>query len=513
MSSLQNSNKRIAKNTIIVYARIIVSMVTGLIASRLVLDAIGASDFGLYTVVGGIVAMFSVISGAMSTTTTRFLNFEMGRGKEGNVNHVFNISHVLHISFALLIFVLLEIIGLWYILNVLRADPGKEADAMFVFQISTITACMGVLNIPFQSVFIAYEKFFTIAVIDLSRSLLLLIFCVLLQYWPGNGLRFYAICMSGSTIFSFIAYYVLCFKYWPNVIRWHFVKEIKAYKDMLIYNNWTLLGTAADVSRNQGSNMLINYFFGTTVNAAYSISYQVMQHIGVFVSNFDKAVAPQITQNIGSGTLNRSVYLAQKTCRMCVLLVEIMYFSLLVELDFVLNLWLGENIPEGTSILCQYVLIIVLISSTSGGLVQLINGLKDIKWFKVLKFVLYLLCLPLGFLAFKMELRPYFIVLLFLVSDVINRILQFVILERKIDFDSKTFIMDAYWRPFVVLMILIAYVNLYWMLPINSTIERLSGILLTATFSSIIVCFVGLYPTEREILFDRISKYIFGRKN
>jgi len=298
--SNSEANIRIAKNTIIVYIRIFVTIIVGLITSRLVLKALGVDDYGLYNVVGSVVAMFGFITGALSGTTQRFINFEMGK-PDGNPGKMFNICNVLHIGCAVVLLILIETIGLIYIHNWLNVAPGKETDAMFVFQVSTIVACIGIMNIPYQSLFLANEKFLSVAIIDIVLNLvkLGLVFCLL--FYKGNVLRLYAIFMSVSTFASFIVYHLLCRKYWPDIVKWRPVKNKSEYKEALSFNNWNLLSSAALLARSQGSNMLINFFFGTAVNAAYGIANTVLNYINKFIGNFDFAAAPQITQNLSAG--------------------------------------------------------------------------------------------------------------------------------------------------------------------------------------------------------------------
>ena len=300
MSDIQNSNKRIAKNTLIIYAELFITIAINLALSRLVLQALGASDFGLYNVVGGVIAMFTFISSSLAVTTTRFLNFEMGK-PDGDVNRIFNQSNLLHIAFALFILILLETFGIYYILNFLNVAPGKEADAMFVFQVSTIVACVGIISVPFQSVFVAHERFKTVAIANISNAIIKLLIVIALLYYSGNALRFYAVGMSVTTFLLFIFYYALSKRNWPSIVRWRLVKGRRSYKDQLFYSNWNLLSTASYVGRNQGSAVLINYFFGTVVNAAYAIAMMILQQVNNFVGKFDSAVGPQITQNMGGG--------------------------------------------------------------------------------------------------------------------------------------------------------------------------------------------------------------------
>ena len=166
-----SKNRRIAKNTLIVYVRLFVVTVVGLLTSRFVLQALGISDYGLYNVVGGVISLFAVIAGSMSSTTIRFLNIEIGKS-DGDPNKMFNICQMTHIAVAVVVLLLAETAGIIYILSYLNVEPGKESDAMFVFQVSTIVSCVGIINVPYQSVFIAKEKFFHIAVIDVANALI-----------------------------------------------------------------------------------------------------------------------------------------------------------------------------------------------------------------------------------------------------------------------------------------------------------------------------------------------------
>ena len=299
-----SANIRIARNTVVIYIRMAVTILVGLITSRLVLQALGASDVGIYSAVGSTVALIAFITGALTATTVRFMNFEMGRA-DGDTNRMFKICHVIHIGGALVLFLLLESIGLWYIHHHLNVPPGKEADAMFVFQVSTVVACLGIANVPFQSLFNVHERFATVAVVDIVNALVKLGLVIGLLYWKGNGLRLYAVLMSVTTWICFVVYRWLCRRNWPDIIRWKFVRERKAYREVLVFNNYNLLSSASMIARSQGSNMLINAFFGTTVNAAYFYAGTVQNYVNQFIANFDTAAAPQITQNIGAGNADR----------------------------------------------------------------------------------------------------------------------------------------------------------------------------------------------------------------
>ena len=493
---IKSSNKKIAKNTLIVYVRVFVTMFVGLFTSRFVLQALGVSDYGLYNVVGGVISMFTFISGSLAATTTRFVNYEMGK-ENGDTNRIFNISNVLHLCFALLILLLAESIGIFYIEHYLNVDPGKEGDAMFVFQVSTIVACIGIINVPYQSLFIAHEKFSMIAIIDILNTIIRLILVLLLFLYKGNVLRLYAVFMSAMTIVTFVAYHYYCYKYWPKIVKFRVIKELSAYKELLVFNNYNLLGTASLVARNQGSNMLINYFFGTAVNAAYAIANNVQIYVNIFIGNFDTAAGPQITQKVSSGKVQDSLNLVYKTCRICILLMIIVFFPLLVELNFILQVWLGK-VPEGTSTFCVFTLLIAVVSSTSGGLTQFINGYGKIKWFKIQYSILYLLCIPVGYLLFKYGYPAYYITILFVISDLLSRVNQLLLLKKMLGLKIVCFFKEAYLRPIVVFALLLLYSFFYRDLQMQGIAQHVAGIVFTAILAMIASFSLGLKKTERE---------------
>ena len=510
MSNIQNASKRIAKNTLVVYAELFITIVINLALSRLVLQALGVSDFGLYNVVGGVIAMFTFISSSLAVTTTRFLNFEMGKSG-GDVNRIFNQSIVLHIAFALFILLLLETFGIYYILNYLNVDVGKETDAMFVFQVSTVVACIGVVGVPFQSVFVAHEQFKTIAIANISNAIVKLLMVVALLYYSGNALRFYAVGMSVTTFLLFMFFYLFSKKSWPKTVRWKLVKNWKSYKEQLFYSNWNLLATASYVGRNQGSTLLINFFFGTVVNAAYAIAIMVLQQINNFVGKFDSAVGPQITQNMGGGNFERSLYLASHTCRICILLMEIITFPLYIELDYILHLWLG-NVPEGTLILCKYTLLIAVVSATSGGLVQLINATGKIKWFKIQAFFWNISPLLVGFFMFKMNNPPYTIVLLFVISDILCRVTQLSLLNRIYPFNIVYYIKEAYLAPALLFVIMSIFVIVKRMVFQENPTHPFLSILITLILTTALSYAIGLHASERSRLHDYIMRKVSVRR-
>lgn len=496
------SDIRIAKNTVIIYIRMIVTILVGLVTSRLVLQALGASDVGIYSAVGSAVALVSIISGALSATTVRFMNIEMGR-PDGNLNRMFNVCHTVHLTGAALIFLILETVGIWYIRTRLNVPAGKEGDAMFVFQVSTLVACLNIANVPFQSLFNVHEKFGTIALVDIFNTLVkLLLVLALCFFWQESpsGLRIYALMMSAATWISFLFYHAMSVKNWREIVRWNFVKEKSAYRGVLSFSSYNLLFSSAMIARAQGSNMLINAFFSTTVNAAYFYAYTLQNYVMNFVSNFDAAAAPQLTQSIGAGEREQGEQLSRRVCRVCLLLFLLLFFPLWSELEFLLRLWLGSNMPPDTLMMSRWSLLVAAVSVSSAGLVQLINAYGRIKWYKIEISALFLLCLPAGYLLYRLGYPAYAILICFVVADIINRLIQFILLRVQFRFNVLWFIRGAYLRPAAIASLMCIYLALYRRVPLSGPWMHVTGFACTFLVCAALVWWIGLSRVERKRL-------------
>ena len=508
---MREENKRIAKNTLIVYARLIITTALGLLSSRFVLAALGASDYGLYNVVGATVIMFSFITSALYNTTTRFINYEQGK-PDGNVNRIFNMSLAIHIVFAIIALILLESAGIYYILNYLNVAAGKEADAMFVFQVSTVVTCLSLISVPFNSLFIVYEDFRTIAIIDILGAIVRFALILALMHYAGNLLRFYALSMALVTALASLSFFFLSRRRWPLVTQFNLIKDKSKYKEILTFNNYSLLGAAALIFRNQGSNVVINYFFGTVVNAAYAISYAVQNYIITFVGNFDIASAPQITQNISRGNMDRTVFLASSTCRICILLTLLLLFPVYQELPFILHLWLGNNVPEGTVTFCKCTLLVALVSATSGGITQLIRGTGRLKWFTIQFSVLYVLALLISIGLYNADFPPYTVILAYFIADAISRYIQLLLLHRYIKLDIGSFVQRSYLRPLGVFACGVAYVLISEHIQMEHDLWHIADFVTATLFIAISIYYVGLYKEERNVILSHIKSFC-TRKN
>ena len=499
------ANIRIAKNTVFVYARLIVTILAGIITSRLVLKALGIDDYGLYNVVGSVVALFSFITASLAGTTQRFINVELGK-PEGNPGKVFNICNVIHISSAFILFAIIEIVGIIYILNWLNVAPGKEADAMFVFQISTIAACLGISNVPFQSMLAAHEKFSAQAAIEILFTLIKLALVLCLALCKGNLLRIYAIFMSVSTVLSFATYRLYCHRNWHNTVKWRFVHGWQNYREALSFNNYNLLAATASAARWQGSNVLLNFFFGTAVNAAYGIANLVTSYVEKFTGNIATAAAPQLIQSYSGNDEERTRYLTHTITRLSLLVVIALFFTINQELECLLKLWLGANVPPLTASFCRYALVLGVLGTTTIGLTQMINATGRIKWFKIQFAAIYFAVLALAIPLYRNGFPAHTIFVLFIAGDAVSRCMFLILSGSILHYPVASFIVRAYGRPAIISAIMLAWYFLCRNIGLDSPAAKLADAAVTGILVCLLCFFAGLKKKEKQRIYGILAR-------
>jgi len=489
-------NKRIAKNSIILYVKLLVNIILGLVISRYVLQALGASNYGLYNVVAGVLTMITFISSSMSETTTRYINFEIGK-VNGNVNNIFNTCQIIHIFLALAILFFAETIGIYYVKNILNVNSGMEGTAMFVFQISTISACLGIINAPYQGLLVAKENFATMARIEIFNTFLKLIFVLLLFLINDNRLRIYAIFMAILTVVLFGRYHYICFKRWPAIVKWNTDGIKRNFKEILYFNNYNILASGSQMAKDQGANLLINYFYGTIVNAAYSIAFVILSYINLFMNSFGYAAAPQITQNISKGNNQRSNSITIKIGKTCIIMAMIAVFPILSESEFVLQLWLGA-IPPYTVDFVRLILILAIVGASSAGVVQVINGMGKIKWFKIQFAILCFSTIPIIIFYFRNNASPTVVLKLFIAVEIISRIIQLILLKLIDGFNSWHFVKQAYVRPLIIALVVSVEIFILNIIIPNTTVYKVINMAIVFVTTILLAYLIGFVKSERE---------------
>ncbi len=499
-----NDNQRIAFNSIIIFVRLCIVTLVSIIASRLVLNALGVSDYGLYNVVGGIVTILNVVNTAMTSTTYRYLSFEIGKKESGNPNKIFNTSLLIHLCFSLMILLLGFTIGFWYINNYLNVAYEKLADARFVFAISVITTSISTLFVPFQGLQVAYEKFVINALIDIVSQLIRILGIVLFLTGENNGIRAYAIIMMATNISAALMYYLYCVRNYWVVIKPRLYREITLIKEMISFASWTFIGAIANVGKVQGSAVLINLFFGTLINAAYAVAHQVEGFILMFARTLNNAAIPQITKSFSSGDQERSIKLTAYISKYTFLLMSIVAFPVLLEMDFLLDIWL-KTVPDGATTFCRIMILSGLLGCLGEGVPAMINATGSIKGYQLVVNVILLLGLPVSYLSYKLGANCYSLVIVYCIISGISGFVKLYMLRRVVDFDIRTFFQVSYSRILYVSIPLIIFYCFYDSAA-YSVWGHLSGLVLSEIFLLMSIVIIGLDKSERKILAEFFCK-------
>ena len=360
------NTRRIAKNTVMLYIRMLLIMAVTLYTSRVVLNVLGVEDFGIYNVVGGIVVMFSFLNGAMATSTQRFLSFSLGKNDQEQVARVFSMSMTTHISIALIVLLLAETFGLWIFYRYLNIPPERMGAAQWVYQLSVLTFCISIIRVPYNAGIIAYERMSFYAYISIVEVCLKLGMVILLQYLGSDKLILYALLMALTTGIVTFIYKLYCCKTF-SVCRYHYFWDKHLYKELISFSGWSLFGSAANVGVQQGINILLNVFFGVVTNAALGIANQVSSAVSQLVGNFQTAFNPALVKSYASGDYSYFVRLIFQTSRFSYFLLFIIALPLYLCMPFVLKVWL-DIVPEYTVVFCRWMLVFVLIDAVSAPL-------------------------------------------------------------------------------------------------------------------------------------------------
>lgn len=498
-----NDNNRIALNSVINFAQLCIVSLIGIIISRIVLDALGASDYGLYNVVGGIVALLNVLNTAMTTTTYRFVAYELGKKGKGNVNKVFNTVFLIHAAFALLILVAGLVIGLWYINNYLNVEPGKLPDARFVYIVSIITTAISTVMVPYQGLLTAYEKFSVHAIINIGSDIIKFALILLFIYSDSSRIRIFSIISAFYVLLQKGCIFTYCYKKYFQVIRFHIYRDKKLLKEILSFTSYILIGAGSAMAETQGSVVVVNYFFGTIVNAGFAVANTIKGFISVFSANLSRSAIPQITKNFSGGNQGRSINLACYISKYTIILMLVVAFPVIMEMDFLLDLWLKE-VPENTALYCVLTILIVLISGMGEGIYSLISASGKIKKFQLINGGISLLGIPIAFVAFKYGFPAFAILVVYAIIKFLNTFVRLILIKTELRFNISPFFKISYLKVFyIAIPLIVAYI--YYDPSHFSILGHFAGLIGSELFLVSIVWVVGFEKRERQMVMDLIK--------
>ncbi len=493
---MNNDNRRLILNTGILYGKLVITTIIGLLSSRYILLSLGSSDFGLYSVVGGIVTFLNVVGVTMVSTSYRFLAVGMGAGDSIRLRNTYSTLLLIHWALAILLIIVGGVVGLYYINNYLVVAAGKLADAQFVFFTSLVTAAITLINVPASGLTIAKEKFLFTSSVEVIVAVSKFALVIYMMSYAGNRLRLYALIMLGMQIITTVLYQTYCYIHDKETIRFRFNNRKDDYREIAEFTGWSLLGASAFISNTQGAAIIINRFFGTVLNAAYGIASQVSSYANTFIRGITQAAVPQIMKSYGAGNQDRSLRLVYTICRVSSLALLLLLVPLLSFTEEVLVIWL-KNPPEYAVDFVIFLLITLLISVLGSGFDSCIQSTGRIRNNEVMYAIICLAQLPIMYIAYVFGAPPFFNAILLCGATLAQKLYQIHLLGKIASFD-----VSAYLRECVIPVLLTVAVTLPPVLIVKhiftfTTIELIVFIILYEVWIVTAIYLFGLKQGER----------------
>lgn len=498
----ENTNSAIIINTIILYARLAITLVCGLFATRLALQALGDVDFGLFSVVGSIIVFINVINTTMLGTCNRFIATAIGLGDADNVNKTFNVNLTIHVTMALTTLLIAIPLGHWYILHYVNYS-GDITDALKVFDISLLASAISFIGVPYNGLLIARERFLVFSLSDIFFHIFRLIACWYLVYHISEKLIAYAIIMAITTACPIIIYYLVCRHLFPETIRPRIVKEKKMYKEILNFSIWIGYGSVVQVGQSQGAAILVNAFFNTLMNTALSVANTLKSVIMMITGYLTKPITPQLTKSYAAGDLKRSVKLLVITSKFSFLAMFLLSFPILLETELLIKFWLG-NVPEYSVLFTRLIIIDVLLNTFNYGIADFVFAGGKIKAYQFWVNTILAFSIIVGYVVLKIGFPAYSILYVFIAFTAIVNIVRQIVLKIEYKFDNSILIKGSYIPSLTVVVLSIPAIFLRGYFP------PVISLFITEVYCFVLVIFMGLNASERAY-FKGITTKVLSR--
>lgn len=505
-TSSQDNNKRIAKNTLFLYIRMFVMMLTALFTSRIVLDVLGAADYGLNNVIGGVVVLFSFLNSALLSATQRFLNFHLGRNDYKQTNVVFCMSLNTYILLSILVIVLGETVGLWFVNTQLNIPHERTYAAQWVYQFTLLQFVINLLRVPYNASIIAYERMNFFAYVSLMEVIAKLAVVYFLYITTFDKLIFYSFLYTIVPLIIMFVYKLYCNRYFDTT-RYKAIWDRKTFKEMFSFSSWSLFGSLANLSAQQGLNILINIFYGVTVNAAAGIANQVSHNVYGFISNFQTAFQPQIVKTYAAKEMERFQKLIFQTSKFSYFMVIVLVLPILFTLDGILEIWL-KQVPEYTAIFCRLILIFLSIEAITAPLWMSVQATGKIRNYQILMASLIFLNFPLAYIVLKIDLPVYTVWVVRIIVNVVTMTARCVYMKKNLDFPLL-----PYFRNVIVPIFFVTIAALPIPIILHYCVSGFWQNLIVVGFSTLTVTildvyFIGMNAHEKETVRNMIFKKI-----
>lgn len=509
MSEILQNNKRIAKNTMMLYIRMFVMLAVGLYTSRVVLEVLGVTDYGIYNIIGGVVVLFSFLNSALTSATQRFLNYNLGKKNTDGVHRVFCMSMNAYILLSVLLIILAETIGLWFVNTQLNIPSERDYAALWVYQFTVLTFIVNLLRIPYNASIIAYERMDFYAYVSLIEIILKLLVVYLLYITTYDKLVFYSLLYMIIPFMMNIVYKIYCNRFFVTT-KYKRLWDKDIFRSLFSFSGWSLFGSLANMSAQQGINILINIFYGVTANAAVGIANQVTSNVYQFITNFQTAFQPQIVKTYAANEMEAFHKLIFRSSKFSYYMMFVLAFPIILTAQDILEIWLVE-VPEYTTIFCQLILGFLIIECVTAPLWMAVQATGKIKRYQILMAICIFLNFPLTYLVFEMGMPVYTAWIIRIGVNVITFTMRCLYMKRYMSFPILFFLKEVINPIFLVSIISIPIPLLLAKILEHNFFDICLIIVICIFISTIVIFKIGLDKNESEIVKTVIYKKLLKK--
>lgn len=504
------NNKRIAKNTLLLYVRMLFMMLVSLYTSRVVLNTLGVVDFGIYNVVGGVIAMLGFLTGSLGAASSRYITYDLGKGDMTIMKRTFGNIKSIHYILAGVILLIGETVGLWFVVTKLQIPTERATAALWVYQFSILSSMMAVISVPYNATIIAHEKMSAFAYISIVDAVLKLLIVYLLVVVPYDKLIIYAVLLFVIQTFDQIVYIIYCSKHFEETHS-RCCYDKKLFKEIFAFAGWTMNGNLAVMGYTQGLNILLNMFFGPAVNAARGIAVQVQNVCMQFCGNFQMALNPQLTKSYAKGDISSMHSLLIKSSKFSFYILFLIVVPLIFEAPLVLKLWLG-SVPDHTVVFLRLIVIIGLLYTLSNPIKVSVHATGNLKKFQIFEGSMLLLIVPIAYVLLKFcGIEPEYVFVVHMVVELCTQYVRLKIVLPMIHMNLKDYF-QCVMQPIVMVMIVAPI--LPYLIYRNMEIGYVSFFLICSTCvvcSSAVIYSLGCTKSERMFIKEKLVG-IFEKK-
>ena len=488
-----------------------VMMLTALFTSRIVLDVLGAADYGLNNVISGVVVLFSFLNNALISATQRYLNFHLGRKDYKQTNVVFCMSMNTYFLLSILVIILGETVGIWFVDTQLNIPPERMYAAQWVYQFTLLQFVISLLRVPYNASIIAYERMNFYAYVSLVEVIAKLLVVYLLYITTFDKLIFYSFLYTIVPLLVTFIYKLYCNKCFDTT-KYRSIWDKMAFKEMFSFSGWSLFGSLANLAAQQGLNILINIFYGVTVNAAAGIANQVSNNVYGFISNFQTAFQPQIVKTYAAKEIERFHKLIFQTSKFSYFMVIVLVMPILFTIDGILKIWLKE-VPEYTAIFCRLILIFLSCEAISAPLWMSVQATGKIRSYQILMACLIFLNFPIAYLVLKIGLPVYSVWVVRILVNILVVVARCLYMKNKLDFPLLPYLRNVMLPILLVTLVALPLPILLHFAIVGfwQNLIIVGGVTFLVTMLD--VYYIGMNSHEKEMARNMIFKKIPILKN